>query len=246
MLRLRYDDNFFSLSNNTIQAATSDGVLIYPLNNIYHIEWEYKKQITSTRTSKTAQPEIESMIEKAHASVISTLEGNMIIRVLYLLLFTGEKTITFAIPESYTLDKVYINKRQHSFTLQDHILTIDVEPGRSGDQSGEVELIMSVRQGNYLLSGTLNFTLPRTTWPVHEMYFITHLPEVFDYTFRGGSLQLVDSAPLINYTYKVPLPGKKLNFHQYLITSSFPTVTLDYTINLDGNYFLATNIYGGI
>ncbi|MBN2531735.1 MAG: hypothetical protein JXB88_02525 [Spirochaetales bacterium] len=246
LLNLRFDDNYFSLNNNNIQTVTSDGVLIYPKNNTYHIEWEYKKK-KETKVVKAAQPEIESMIKEAHASVISTLEGKMIIRILYSLLFTGEKTISFFIPETYTLEKVYINKIQHSFSVpdtQNRMIKLKVNPGRSGDQSGEVELILSNSPGNYLLSGTLILTLPKTTWPVHEMYFVTYLPDVFDYTCRGGSLTAIDSAPTANYTYQVPTPGKILNFHQYLITSSFPSVTLDYTINLDGNYFLYTQWYG--
>ena len=58
---------------------------------------------------------------------------------------------------------------------------------------------------------------------------------------NSGSVTLIESAPRVDYTYKIPLPGKTRHFHQYLITSSFPSVTLNYTINLDGNYFLTTN-----
>jgi hypothetical protein len=240
VLALKYDTTYVAINKNTIQTITPDGVIIYPDNNIYTIEWKNIERAENKKATESIEkkPEIKSMIKIAHASLISTLEGKTIFRILYELHFTGEKTISFFIPNIYTLEKVYINKRQHFFTMNDDKLTLHVNPKRTGDQCGDVELIVSYNQGNYLLSGRIEVSLPQTTWPIHEMYFTSHLPEVFDYTYRGGSLKLVDSCPPADYTYHIPLPGKKLYYHQYLISSSYPSVTLDYTINLDGNYFL--------
>ena len=52
-----------------------------------------------------------------------------------------------------------------------------------------------------------------------------HLPQVFNYRWSGGSLSPAEASPQVQYAYDVPLPGKKLSFHQPLISSSAPNVT---------------------
>jgi hypothetical protein len=83
----------------------------------------------------------------------------------------------------------------------------------------------------------MHFDLPAVSWPTHELFFTVNLPGVFDYTWAGGSLAPSDEAPKARYSYRVPLPGEPLHFHQYLIDQSAPDLDLDYEVDLDGSYF---------
>jgi hypothetical protein len=245
LFRIRFDETIFTIRNRDKLIRTSEGFVIYPDKGVFHLQWEQKKDTADkNRQLPDVQPEIESMVERAHASAVSTLEGNIILRVLYELRFTGKKSISFTVPDVYRMEKVYVNGIPRPFTIKDAAITLQVVPGRSGDLAGNVELVMSFHQGNYLLSGTVKYVLPGVSWPVHEMLFTLHMPEVFDYSFRGGSLKRIEikEVPGVGYTCQIPEPGKTLSFHQYLIQSSLPSITLDYAIDLDGKYFCAPRL----
>lgn len=50
----------------------------------------------------------------------------------------------------------------------------------------------------------------------------------------------VDASPAIAYVHDIPTPGKQLHFRQFLVHRATPTLTLDYTVALDGHYFEGT------
>jgi hypothetical protein len=177
------------------------------------------------------------MINKAHLSSVSTLEGKWITRALYHLQFEGNKMISFEPPASYLLEKVYLNGSSIPFKNVNNRINLQVFPSRAGDLSGTIELVMTRLYGNYHLSGSLAFIAPKASWPIHEMYLDLHLPDVFNYSKNSGSLEPIQESPESTFTYAVPLPGKKYSFHQYLITSTSPTITMDYAIDLTKNYF---------
>ena len=98
--------------------------------------------------------------------------------------------------------------------------------------------MLSRATGEFHLSGALAWKLPSASWPVHELFVDLHLPGVFAYRWRGGSLSPVAEAPAPpEFSYRIPLPGQKLSFHQYLLTGTSPDVQLDYAVALVGQYF---------
>jgi hypothetical protein len=235
-LKLQFDEDLFRiLGDQMIRQA--DGVLIYPQNNSFAVKWERRKKKTVQKSKALKRPPIESMVRTAHASSISTLEGRLITRVLYQLRFEGTKNIGFVIPAGDTLERVYLNGLAIPFKLKDNKVNIDVLPSRAGDQSGLVELVTTRNLGNYLLSGSLTFKMPKVSWPIHELFLDIHLPDVFNYERSGGSMGYSDHSTDAVYTYGVPQPGKKLRFHQHLVTTTAPSVTVDYSINLEDKYF---------
>jgi hypothetical protein len=73
---------------------------------------------------------------------------------------------------------------------------------------------------------------------VHELFVDLYLPSVFAYTWRGGSLSPVEAGPAApEFSYRIPVPGQQLSFHQYLLTRAAPDVQLDYAVALEGQYF---------
>src|SRR5262249_37758720 len=141
------------------------------------------------------------------------------------------------LPEAQKLEKVFLNGVSIPFSVRDHTLQLTLEPARAGDQSGKLELVLTEQLGRYHLSGMLYLTVPRAEWPVNEMYLELHLPPVFHYKRVGGSMEDVESPPWVDFTQKIPTPGKQISFHQFLIASSAPEVQLAYDVELTGNYF---------
>lgn len=237
-LHLQFNENLFTILNKTL-IKKSDGVILYPQNSTFDIKWKQNSGFQPIANKVVKRPPIESMIKSAHASTISTIEGELITRVTYALQFEGSKSIEFTKPKDHKIKKVYINSSSIPFTINNDILKIEVQPKRVGDQSGKVELVLSKQQDSYNLSGTIDFPIPKASWPIHEMFFDLYMPTVFNYSYVNGSLEQINSSPDIEYTYSVPTPGKKLSFHQYLISTSNPSLTLSYTIDLTGKYFIS-------
>jgi hypothetical protein len=177
------------------------------------------------------------MVQVARASSVSTLEGRLITRTVYKLRFEGTKSISFHFQDGDKLEHAYLNGNAIPFQSENDSVTLNVFPLRAGDRSGTVELVTSRQMGNYMLSGVLEFTVPRASWPTHEVYLECHLPKVFNYRCSGGSMAAAPQAEPVDYTYSIPQPGKKISFHQNLVTIKAPTVRVEYAIDLEGNYF---------
>jgi len=178
------------------------------------------------------------VISAAHASVVTTLEGKAIVRLRYELRFEGTRPIVFQVPEGYAAERVYLNGVAQQVKRNDAGVVVDAAPGRAGDRTGVVELVLEADRGGFNLSGDLFFELPRASWPTNELYVWLDLPEVFNYTWTGGSLsRLEGEAPDVDFTYQIPTPGKRLEFHQFLISKSSPTLRVGYAIDLTGSYF---------
>jgi len=235
-LCLRYDEDLFRVLDENL-IVKSDHAVVYPVNNVFSINWEQKRKNSINKNVTEKRPPIESMISKAHVSSVSTLEGKLITRVLYNLHFEGSKMISVEIPETYSLEKVYLNGSAIPFKNNNNQVNLEVFPSRAGDLAGNLELVITKLYGNYHLSGLLSFIAPKVSWPIHEMYLDLFLPAVFNYTRSAGSFEPIQESPDATFTFNVPLPGKKHSFHQYLITSTSPTLTIDYTIDLTNKYF---------
>ncbi len=82
-------------------------------------------------------------------------------------------------------------------------------------------------------------TATRPLYPrANELFFDLHLPEVFNYTWTGGSPSPVERSPEMAFTYQIPRPGKKLSFHQFLISKSSATLARGLRHRPDGEVLL--------
>ncbi len=234
--RLAFDQGLFRLVNEDVVEQT-DSVVLFPREGSFVVEWERVGEVEATQPRTAPRPDIESVVSMAHGSTVSTLEGKRITRLLYKLKFAGTKPIAFELPDGIAVERAFLNGVAIAVDLTDSILELDMAPARAGDEEGTLELVLSSSAGNYHLSGTIGMTLPKVSWPINQLYLDLHLPQVFNYSWSGGSLSPIDTAPKANYSYDVPLPGKKLSFHQYLISSSRPTINLEYAVDLEGHYY---------
>lgn len=234
--RIAWDAGLFSLEAGDARGGP-EGTVIFPRANRLVIAWQVKSRVAAQSAQKpAAKPELEPFVALAHASSVSTLEGRVVTRVRYDLRFAGQKSLRFGIPKGVTVERVYRNGSTVPFALEGEQLAVAVEPLRAGDEAGSLEL--SRAMGQFHLSGNLEWQLPSVSWPVHELYLDVHLPTVFAYRWRGGSLSPVEQGPAKDdFSYRIPLPGQRLSFHQYLLTGSAPDLELDYAVALEGQYF---------
>jgi hypothetical protein len=235
VMALRYDENLFKLESKQ-NLVNADGSIIYPENGMFDVQWQQTSH-SSTQRKVAVKPPLEPMIKQANVSSIATLEGELITRVLYDLHFEGTEQLSFDIPTGFTLNKVYLNGSAIPFRINAGKVTIEVLPSRAGDRQGSLELTFHRQQGKFHLSGALEFNAPQTSWPIREMFMRVYLPSVFNYSYEGGSMSILNQSKVVKYTYDLPTPGKAFSFHQLLITSSAPAVKINYTIDLEGKYF---------
>ncbi len=235
-LLVRYDEGLFRLSGGRA-LQESEGAVIYPEGNQFDLRWEQLIAVQERKLQAEVQrPPIESVITSAHASTVATLEGRRITRVLYQLRFEGTKSISFGIPDGLAVKKVYLNGAAVPFEIQGRDLALEVTPPRAGDQSARLELVLTDDLRAFHLSGRLTFAFPSASWNLDELYADLHLPPVFNYEWIGGSLAPASASPAVDFSHRIPTPGKRLRFHQHLIASS-PDVEVDYTVDLAGKYF---------
>jgi hypothetical protein len=234
--RLEIDAGLFDLRTEEVIEAR-DGVLVLPRGDSFEIAWEVREEAERDTAEPGVAPEIESVIPRVHASTVSTLEGRRITRVLYELRFAGRKPLAIDLPAGHTLERAFLNGIATVLDAEDGRIEIEVAPARAGEAGGTLELVLARSRGVFHLAGGMHFDLPAVSWPTHELFLSVHLPRVFDYAWAGGSLEPGTRAPTAEYSYRVPLPGKTLHFHQVLIDRSAPDLDLDYEVDLEGHYF---------
>ena len=234
MLRLDVDDRLFSL--NDAWAADAEGAVLYPTDGAYIVYWARRAEARQMKAA-VERPPIESVIVQAHASVVSTLEGRRITRLLYELRFEGSEELVFQVPAGQEVSKVFLNGGAIPFEFEGGALTVAVSPEREGDESGRVELVLEAREPGYSLSGSLGFTFPAVSWSTNELFVDLHLPRVFNYAWSGGSLSPDGAAhePQV-FTETLPTPGKTMTFHQYLIEGG-ASLRVNYTVDLAGRFY---------
>ncbi len=236
-LKLRFDENLFALGN-TDRIEEGDGFVLYPQNNRFEVSWDRSTKASQVAKQTATRPPIEPVINRAYASVVSTLEGRRIIRALYALQFEGARTIDFAIPDKQKLEKVFVNGASVPFKTTGRTLSLPVQPARAGDESAKVELLLVEQQGGYALSGKLDYSFPAASWNISDLFVTLSLPQVFNYHWEGGSLATVESASDAEFTQKIPTPGKSIHLHQQLLSSA-ATARIAYTVDLTGSYYRA-------
>ena len=236
--QLSYDASIFQLLS-TIKDHHGEVVTLHARNNRCDFKWQQREEYIAPETVTAKTVEAESVIPTAHASLVSTLEGEQILRIAYALRFAGRKSIEFEMPDGYALVRAYLNGQPIATSTQRGKLTLEVFAARAGQIGGKLELVLAAKDRDYLLSGTLPLVLPRASWRTNELHFSTHLPAAFDYRWTNGTLSPAKTSPTTQYVYDIPAPGKALHFHQFLVHRSTPSLTLEYAVSLEGKYFRA-------
>lgn len=238
-LKLKYDPAMFKLeAKNAVEQA--DGALLFPEEGVFAFSWEARVPAIARKAQEAQEaprPAIEAVVERAHASIVSTLAGRRIVRVLYELKLEGTRPLSVAIPEGYVLERVFVNGAARQLAAEGGTLKLDVAPQRAGDARGRLELLLGEEPGRFKLSGALRFVLPAPSWRTDEYAVELHLPEVFNYKWRGGSLSPCTSpATPAEFVSQLPTPGKPLCLRQSLVFEP-PTAEISYDVDLTGKYW---------
>ena len=237
VLKVRFDEHLFTLVNpDSIEEG--DGYTLYPQGNGFAVQWQRNAPASVPSKVANHRPPVEPIISAAHASVVSTLEGRRIARLLYELRCEGAHNLSFTIPPRQNIEKVFLNGASIPFRMAERTVTLAVTPARAGDDTARVEMVLSEDQGGYALSGRLDFSIPAASWNVNDLYVTLSLPQVYNYRWEGGSLAPVETAPETDYTQRIPTPGKPMHLHQQLLSTA-ATVRVAYTVDLSGSYYRA-------
>lgn len=240
MLKVRFDEHLFTLGGGGggDRIEDGDGYTVYPQGNRFAVQWEHTLAARATKAT-ARRPPVEPVVTAAHASVVSTLEGRRIGRMLYELHFEGARTIDFTIPPHQTVEKVFLNGASVPFRMVERTVTLPVNPARAGDESARVELVLVEAQGGYALSGRLDYAFPAASWNVNDLFVTLSLPQVFNYQWEAGSLApvpQVQQTAEVEYTQRIPTPGKRIHLHQQLLSTG-ASARIAYTVDLSGSYY---------
>jgi len=240
-LRLGYDPERVAISEGGPVRVESDGAIVRPVDGVFQIQWaavsNTADEAAAAATPVAARRTREPTVDRAVVSVVSTLEGTRLTRVWYELSFEGRASLTLDWPEQQSLKRVYVNGTPMELEAEGSAITLALAPERDGGDAGTVELVLSEEHGGYLLSGSLDFTMPTVSWPTRELACSLHLPEVFNYTWSGGSMEAYAAGPEAVFAYDVPTPGRVTSWHQELVISAAPTLRVDYDVDLEGAYY---------
>lgn len=181
------------------------------------------------------RPAVEAVVERAHASVVSTLGGKRIARVLFELKLEGARPIQIRIPEGYALERAFVNGAARELAAEaGGVLRLEAQTERAGDARGRLELLLTEGPGRFKLSGGLRFQLPAASWRTDEYVVEMHLPEVFNYQWKGGSLSPCDApARTADFVSQLPSPGKQVCLRPALAFEP-PTAEVAYAVDLAG------------
>ena len=191
--RVDFDAELFTLHSES-EPAGADGYLVYPLHNEFVVDWRRRANVAVEQAEVLAKPELEPVIPTANASLVSTLEGEYLLRVHYDLQFDGREPISFELPEGQSLVRAYLNRVVVPVVAEGRSINLLVEPVQAGQTGGELELIVASRGNGYLLSGERSVALPSASWRTNELYLTVHLPTVFEYEWSNGTLSPVEHA----------------------------------------------------
>lgn len=236
ILRLEVDEHLFSLISPTAHRENNEYIL-YPDQNTFTIQWQQSETITNDQKNKGPTPSIEPIIPKAIASLVTTAEGIHLQRTIYYLQFEGNQQLTIQVPEGQQLMKVFLNRMALPFTVSENKVDLIVNPPRAGEKGGILELLIRENSGNFFLAGKIVLRFSQISWPINVFFVQAHLPDTYNYEWKGGSLAEGLDKPNVTYSYQLPTPGKELLFQQFLVLSSMPTVSIDYTVDLSGLYY---------
>lgn len=234
-LHLNHDAGLFEVTSADARSE-GDALVIYARRGQLQLSWKALRPTVTLPKRDQKRPPIDPVVTSATASVVVTLDGQRITRSYYELRFQGAETLEVSVPAGQVITKVYLNGIARPIELTDGRAHIAVTPPRPGEQTGVVEVVLKEQTPPMALSGTLSFELPVVSWGVNEMRCTLFLPDVFNYSWVGGSLSPGDWTELPAYTFEIPTPGKTISVKQQLVNGS-PDTVVEYTVDLTDNYF---------
>ncbi|QSQ25600.1 hypothetical protein JY651_11990 [Pyxidicoccus parkwayensis] len=234
-LTLEADTAVFTLME-PLPVSAGESYSVYPVQGVLRVGWRAAMAQAEKTQKQQVRPPLEPRITDATASWVSTLEGRATLRVSYALSLDREQPLELELPEGHRLERITVNSVPVPVETQDGTLKLKVAPARLGETAVTLEVVLARELGVFHLSGRLKLALPRVSWPVAELRARAHFPAVFNYRREGGSLEQVDSAAATDAA-EAGLPGKELNFRQYLVAASAPTLELGYSVDISNSYF---------
>lgn len=234
-LTLEADTAVFTLLE-PLSAADGESHAVYPVQGALRVGWRAAVAQVAQSARQQVRPPLEPRITEATASWVSTLEGRATLRVSYALSLDREQPLELELPEGHRLERITLNSIPVPVETQEGTLKLKAAPARLGETGGTLEVVLTRELGVFHLSGRLQLALPRVSWPVAELKARAHFPAVFNYRREGGSLEQVEAAATASAA-EAGLPGKELQFRQYLVAASAPTLELGYSVDISDSYF---------
>jgi hypothetical protein len=230
--RLGFDSSILKLASEIFDRH-GDVVIVLVRDNRCALRWQQRNDYVEPGTMLIDAPLADPVIPTAHASIVSTLEGDHLLRVAYALRFVGRQSIEFELPRGHVLVRAYLNGRPIAANDEPGNIKLDVFAAHAGETGADLEFVLAANDRDYLLSGQLSLALPRPSWLV-----LKRAP-------AGRVLLHVDERHLVagqniaraKYVYDIWSPGKVLHFHQFVVHRSTPPLTLEYAVSLEGEYF---------
>ncbi len=232
-LSLTADAAAFTLVGEAVPSG--EGWLILPEGADLTVAW--RSDARAKAASVAVRPAMEPSIPRALATWVSTLEGRAGLRLRYQLRLDREQPLELEVPAGHRVERVRVNGVQVAAVEEGQTHRLRVAPARVGETEGTLEVSLTRDLGVFHLSGRLALTLPRVSWPVAELYATAYLPAVFTYRREGGSLEAHADESLPMLESETPLPGKALQFRQFLVSASSPSLELGYSVDIAGSYF---------
>ncbi|MEO0593976.1 MAG: hypothetical protein AAFZ38_10375, partial [Myxococcota bacterium] len=232
-LRLRFNDKLYTVTSANVRRD-GDALLTFAESGRWTLSW-VRNRATSTPAPRVERSPVEPVVTRARSSVVLTLDGQEIARHYLDLRLDGQATLRVTIPAGQSLLKTYVNGVPRRFDPQGGAVEIEVSPTRPGERAGVLELVTKRQSESMKLAGRLRFEIPEVSWDINETAARVFLPEVFNYTWRGGSLSPHGEFEGPNYTYDIPTPGKVMDVSQQLVSGA-ADVVYDYTVDLEGQY----------
>ena len=207
--KIQFDRTFFKLSATDFRQHGDDAI-VFPRDKHCQVSWAPKD--TSVQLHKRAEeaPQAAPVITAAHASLVTTMEGDRLLRALYRLQFSGAQKLTISLTPNETVSRLFLNGHTIAGQHEDNRIVVDVHPSDAGDADATLELVTMSSGHGYLLKGAQFIRLPALSWPTNVLNLIANLPAVFNYKWRAGTLAPVKPQPDVAYTHDIPTPGKSL------------------------------------
>ncbi|MDX2013419.1 MAG: hypothetical protein SFW67_24725 [Myxococcaceae bacterium] len=229
-LKLDVDDGLFELPGAQVVREWG-GYVRFAERGRYDVAWVSKQ--SATRAATTQRAPVEPLVREATSRWVTTLEGRATHELKLVLQVDRPGALVVEAPVGQRLVRARVNGVPVPGQVDGARLTLEVGPVSLGAAEGTVELAWAQELGVFHLSGQLELASPRVSWPVSKWTTQTVLPKVFRYVRLGGSMEQLGAEA----DAEGALPGRSLQFTQHLITSSAPTVSLGYSVDLTGSYF---------
>lgn len=206
----------------------------FPVEGRYTVKWRARTHVAQAERREPPPP-LEPRVSQLSATWVTTLEGRVTARLSYRLHLDRPQPFEVTVPDGQQLESVRVNGQVLSVAEKSGVVRLQVAPLRLGETEGTVELRLAQNIGVFHLAGSLRVSLPSSSWQTDAVSLLTYLPAVFEYRRVGGSLE--EGAVASPGPREGQLPGRALEFRQYLVVASSPGVELAYSVDISKSYF---------